>query len=142
MYMIATTPAFPGFSLVSSSDVKQITFPLKTLGISFFNHVRVYPDYSFTTLTNEASWHKLLIEREIRGSFSLLDLKTGFYLWRDNTAPEVLELARNHFNPENLLNYIYASKNHMDVFAFGTPPIQASILNFYFNNLDLFNIYN
>jgi LuxR family transcriptional regulator, quorum-sensing system regulator SolR len=125
------------FSITSTQDVEQIIQPIKKLGINFFSYLRIYPEGTFTVLINQAKWHKHFSGLELPGSLSFSDLKTGIYLWQDISHPQVVTDARNYFNIDNLIDFVYSDKNYIESFSFGTPKTQQAMLSFYFNNLDI-----
>jgi len=125
------------FSLTSSVDVKEITQPLKSHRINYFNWLRCYHDSSCTILVNDAGWHKHFSSLKLSGSFSLYDLKQGAYLWEDVINPEICAIARNSFNIDNLFQLIFPKQNYIDIFSFGSERQQSGMVSFYFNHVDL-----
>ena len=123
----------------AAEDVQQLckAFLLKS-GLNYFQYGRVFSDGSTSFLVTHPEFVHARVKqgRGPKTYFAEEHLQKNeyFFLWDGNLPDEDTDLARQ-FNIYNGLCFIQRYKDYYNMFAFGSPGKNASIINFYLNHI-------
>jgi len=132
------------FSLSSSNLVSQICSPsLSTIGITYFNYIKIYKDGSRELLTNNSEWIEYFYQKELYKTAGIVDIEyllpKGYFLWSElKTYDPAYSQGREIFNIDNGVSFVIKKKDETILFIFGSTKENHSINNFYVKNIDLF----
>ncbi len=132
------------FSLSSSQEVAQICDPaLASIGITYFNFIKIYNDGSRELLTNNSPWIDHFYKSALYKSVGAIDIEyllpKGYFLWSElkNDDPAYAQ-GRESFNIDNGISFVVKKKNETLLYIFGATRDNYTINNFYIRNIDLF----
>lgn len=132
------------YSLSSSKSVDQIcSMSLKSIGVTYFNYIKIYNDGSRELLTNNATWIDHFYKNELYKSVGVVDIEyllpKGYFLWSElkNDDPAYSQ-GRETFNIDNGLSFVIKKKQETILYIFAATRDNHSINNFYVRNIDLF----
>ncbi len=123
---------------IAEPDVREICQPLfNATDISYFHHGRVYKDGTACSLNTSPRWFDCYIEEGYHQKANYF-LDAGVYLLTAMPAyaAECASL-RSQFGVDHKFDIIVKKDTHLDIFGFGADAHNDSIVEFYFNNLDL-----
>ena len=133
-------------SLHSIPNVKEICEPLENhLGISFFNYLRTYNDYSYTFLLNDhrefathyfdlIKAHDSIFVESLRNTAP--NGPPEYFLWPARSPTPVMSLI-DHHNIANGLTISYRKEHYCESFSFGFTKQSDDKVKFFFDNLTL-----
>jgi DNA-binding CsgD family transcriptional regulator len=123
--------------ITSSSDVLTICQPFfDSLNLNYFVYGRLYNDGSFTGLTSAPQFIKHFFEMEFLAGGYIQ--QTGVFPWACHLPEQAVSDARNHFNHENGITFMYKREDSIEFFDFAAPKDNRNILYHYINNKDVF----
>ncbi|HSW68979.1 MAG TPA: LuxR C-terminal-related transcriptional regulator [Gammaproteobacteria bacterium] len=130
------------FSLSSSSDVQVICKILETIGITYFNYIKIYNDGSRELLTNNASWIEHFYKNSLYKSVGTIDIEyllpKGYFLWSELKTDDLIYThGREFFNIDNGVSFVSKQKNSTTLYIFASTRDNYLINNFYVRNIDL-----
>lgn len=131
------------YSLSSSSEVSEICdSTLKSLGITYFNYIKVFPNGSRELLTNNALWIDHFYKKALYQNVGAIDvehlLPKGYFLWSELDANDaVYSQGRESFNIDNGISFVIKRDNATLLYIFGSTRNNYAINNFYMRNIDL-----
>lgn len=124
-----------------SNEIGVIAEPLNLLGISYFNHIRIFNDLSRLSLANNPQWleHFFHSKYYCRGRFSKnpFVFDNGHVLWKVAADDHVNIDASKNFNIDNGITIIKSYQYFRDFYLFASTPMNNKINEFYLNNIDL-----
>lgn len=132
------------FSLSSNQDVNAICQePLNSIGVTYFNYIKIYEDGSRELLTNNAPWIDHFYINSLYKSVGVIDIEyllpKGYFLWSElNTTDVVYEQGRESFNIDNGLSFVIKHENATVLYIFASTRENHLINSFYARNIDLF----
>ena len=127
----------------AQADVAALCAPLfQKLDLNYFHYGRFYRDGSLAVLYSRMDWHDCFYKNKFKTTVPLAnqEIKFGQYqvcLWRGSVSDDTLSTARNFTNLDHPINVTIAHKDYFEGFAFATRTGNDSIINTYFNNMDL-----
>ena len=126
-----------------TSDISDISKPLKNLGIEYFKHLRLYRDFSFIAVANDASWLQYFLDEAYYGLMpppgqaSIFLLGSDNLLWGSATGYSFHVALRDNFNIDNGVAVVKSNKTYVDIYVFASTTYNYMINQFYLNNIDL-----
>jgi DNA-binding CsgD family transcriptional regulator len=128
--------------LTGTNDVDTLCAPLYKMGVTYFSYVRIYNDGSRFDITNNARiceyYYNTGQYKDYSPEMSPDELPEGFiFVSTSLEDSSVLKTLRNEFNLDHVVAFVQRYKDYHDLWHFGSTPNNPSIVNFYFNNLDL-----
>lgn len=117
--------------------------------VDFFEYHKFYDDHSFFYISTNEKWHELYLQKYSRCSLIINHIKKVFnekiryYILTNNLIHEKkdgLGLFINDMNQHDIYNCLYIYIHYGDaveVFSFGTSVLNHTVINTYFNNLDI-----
>ncbi len=131
------------FSLSSSQDVNTISHILKTIGITYFNYIKIYNDGSRELLTSNAEWIDHFYKYSLYKSVGAIDIEyllpKGYFLWSElKTDDAIYSQGREFFNIDNGISFVSKQKDSTTLYIFASTRDDHSINSFYVRNIDLF----
>lgn len=132
------------FSLTSSIDVEQICQdPLSSIGITYFNYIKIYNDGSRELLTNNAPWIDHFYKNSLYKSAGVVDIEyllpKGYFLWSELKINDPAYFqGRESFNIDNGISFVAKNKETTTLYIFASTRNNHTINNFYARNIDLF----
>lgn len=131
------------FSLNSANEVKQLCSPLSSLGVTYFNYLKIYPDGSRELLTTNASWIEHFYSNALYASVGAIDIEhllpKGYFLWSElNGDDPIYNEGREFFNIDNGVSFVNRRKDATYLYIFASNRENHQITNFYLRNIDLF----
>lgn len=156
-------------SISCARDMLQISARLFQLGISYFEHVRIYHDGRIAWLSTDDIRAKTILENEIAGAleFDFSKIKMQRYIFAEDLvetiknptmrkiASQKLEVSKDQYDIRNLFQAVSVRDNNIyEAFIFGTnainnlsktqyvnliPLIEEFILYYYNNGIELIN---
>ena len=124
-------------------DVSMLCEPVfKKLDLNYFHYVRFYKDGSAAVLYSRMDWPDYFYTHQFKTTIPLVDqnIKFGQHnicLWRGSVADQTITAARNEVNLDHPISVTIAHKDYFEGFAFATRQGNDSVINTYFNNIDL-----
>lgn len=132
------------FSITSSKEVQQICYdPLSSIGVTYFNYIKIAHDGSRELLTNNADWIDHFYKNSLYKSVGVIDIEyllpKGYFLWSElkNDDPAYTQ-GRELFNIDNGLSFVVKKQTETILYIFASTRDQYTINNFYVRNIDLF----
>jgi DNA-binding CsgD family transcriptional regulator len=132
------------FSLSSSQEVNNISQDvLSTIGITYFNYIKIYDDGSRELLTNNAPWIDHFYHNALYKSVGVIDIEyllpKGYFLWSElKNDDAAYTQGRDFFNIDNGLSFVSKRDGATILYIFASSRDNNSINNFYVRNIDLF----
>ncbi len=132
------------FSLISSIDVEQICHdPLNSIGITYFNYIKIYNNGSRELLTNNATWIDHFYKNSLYKTAGIIDIEyllpKGYFLWSELKADDpAYSQGRESFNIDNGISFVVKTKETTTLYIFASTRNNEKINNFYVRNIDLF----
>lgn len=132
------------FSLAVSNEVSQICEPaLSSIGITYFNYIKIHQDGSRELLTNNAPWIDHFYKNSLYQTVGVIDveylLPKGYFLWTElNSIDQAYSHGREYFNIDNGISFVIKKKSETLLFIFASTCNNEGINNFYVRNIDLF----
>lgn len=128
-------------TLTAGDDIDTICQPLKTLGITFFNYIKNFPNGAQINLSNSASWARHFFDQRFYavGTYENHpdEYYSGYGLWSTFVHKTISDHASTYFNIDHGITLIQKSKNISEFYCFGTIRDNRRIINFYLNHIDL-----
>lgn len=131
------------FSLTSAIDIQSVCEPLKAIGISYFNYLKIYNnDGSRELLTNNAEWIDHFYKNALYDTVGAIDvehlLPKGYFLWSelDENDPCYTQ-GRELFNIDHGLSFVMRRKDVTYLYIFASTRDNTAINNYYIRNIDL-----
>lgn len=128
------------FSLSSSSDIQEICLPLQTMGITYFNYLKVYhKDFSRTLLTNRPDWIAHFYKEALYHCNAVVKTEyyadKGFFLWKemDQFDPAYFD-AREGFNIDHGITFVEKYTDFTVLYIFATERNNDAINSLYLKN--------
>lgn len=131
------------FSLTTSQDVNQICYdPLTSIGINYFNYIKIYNDGSRELLTNNAPWIDHFYKNSLYKTAGIVDIEyllpKGYFLWSElNSNDPAYSQGRESFNIDNGISFVIKNKKSTTLYIFASTRDNERINNFYVRNIDL-----
>lgn len=131
-------------ALSSSIDVDGICSPLKDIGITYFNYIKVYnDDGSRELLTNNALWIDHFYNNSLFQSTGAVDIEhllpKGYFLWSEmDCSDPIYSQGRESFNIDNGVSFVEKFPEFTMLYIFASERNNHKINNFYVRNCDLF----
>ncbi len=132
------------YSLSSSSQVGEICdAPLNSIGVTYFNYIKINEDGSRELLTNNAPWIDHFYKNELYKSVGVVDIEyllpRGYFLWSElKNDDAAYSQGRESFNIDNGLSFVIKKNKETILFIFASTRSNDLINNFYVRNIDLF----
>lgn len=132
------------FSLASANFVEQICHdPLSSIGITYFNYIKIYNDGSRELLTNNAPWIDHFYAYSLYKTAGVVDIEyllpKGYFLWSElKTDDLAYSQGRESFNIDNGISFVAKTKSYTTLYIFASTRNNEVINNFYVRNIDLF----
>lgn len=129
-------------ALTFSSSVAEIASPLRQLGITYFNHLRIFNDLSRVSFGTDADWlmhfhsKKLYLFGCYSSNPSRFD-KNRLVLWKFHNDNKVVVESSTHFNIDNGLTLVKISNTHRDFYSFASTRNNTAINEFLLSNREL-----
>ena len=125
-------------SYLAADEVAEICKPLfESFNIGYFDYAKIYQDNSSLVLTSNREWHDHFFKKKYVVSGT--NVTSGVHLW-ENYLPEgqVREhvVYANHYNG---ITVFTKNKDAIEFFDLASSVADRSIIDFYFNNLDMLN---
>jgi DNA-binding CsgD family transcriptional regulator len=119
--------------------IKKICSPLKKIGISFFNYLRVYNDGSIIDLNNAPGMHEAFYyQTQLYQEFDPITHKeifaNGFTLYQDSSF---FQLMRNTYDIDNVIAYIIKTNDYTEFWQYGSQAGNRKIIQTYLNQTEL-----
>ena len=131
------------FALTSANEVNDICRPLKDIGITYFNYLKIYKDGSRELLTNNAPWIDHFYKNALYLTAGVVDvehlLPKGYFLWfvLDLNDPAYSQ-GQESFNIDNGVSFVIKRDEITYLYIFASTKDNMHINNFYIRNVDLF----
>lgn len=132
------------FSLTSAVEVNNICHePLNSIGISYFNYIKIYNDSSRELLTNNPGWIDFFYKNKLYKTAGVISIEhllpRGYFLWSEleNDDPAYTH-GRDFFNIDNGISFVEKTKEATILYIFASTRSNYIINNFYLRNIDLF----
>lgn len=131
------------FSLLSSHDIQQICNEiLSSIGISYFNYIKIYSDGSRELLTNNAPWIEHFYKNGLYKTSGVTDIEyllpKGYFLWSElKNDDAAYSQGRESFNIDNGISFITKTTKSTTLYIFASTSDNHTINNFYVRNIDL-----
>ncbi len=132
------------FSLNASSEVGEIcNSPLQSIGITYFNYIKIYQDGSRDLLTNNAPWIDHFYRNALYQSAATVDIEhllpKGYFLWSElERSDPIYSQGRESFNIDNGVSFVIKRKDATLLYIFASTRENYTINNYYLRNIDLF----
>lgn len=125
----------------SEQDLKTMCqAELGQYGVSYFEYLRVYDDGRCILLANNQKLVRYVFDTELPVLAPVQDQyinkKFHYLILPVEKYVKALDDAINYFNLSNFINLVERYEGHIDLYCFGADANNASIINFYLNNLD------
>jgi len=131
------------FFISMERETRLICSPLKQFGITFFAFAKTYKDYSQVNFSTHGNWLQYLFTNNLHylGSFDGFPewYRSGYAIWSSLIERTIFEEGYNFGNIGNGITITRPTEDGCEFFHFGSDIQNETILNFYFNNLDLLN---
>jgi len=122
----------------SAHDVAEICHPLFSMcNLNYFDYAKIYHDGSLTTLLSNHDWFHHYFTHEYPISSTIT--QTGIHLWEHYLPQECLKDMAEHFNFHNGITIFQQHDTFIEFFDFGAPANNPTIIDYYFNHLDILN---
>ncbi len=127
----------------AQQDVAMLCEPLfKKLDLNYFHHAKFYKDGSLAVVYSRMDWSDHFHSQKFKTTIALANpsIKYGQYdvcLWRGTVLDRTVAAAREVANLDHPINITIPHKDYFEGFAFGTRRGNDSIINTYFNDIDL-----
>jgi DNA-binding CsgD family transcriptional regulator len=131
-------------TLTSCDDVNVALEPLKKLGVSFIDYVRVYNDRKRLHLTNSHGWVKFFFENHYTDNYLYFEkvenTNTSFWysfinLWNTVSNKKIAASIMSKFGVSNGITIAKKYDDYNEYFYIGTDPDTHNIYDIYLNNL-------
>lgn len=127
-------------------DIEQICSPLKYLGITYFNYVKIYKDGSRIDLSShlqatEYYYYKNKGYESHTLESDPLSLQTGISLWKSMGDDPTVRVLREEFNIDNGTSIIEKNEDYCEIYYFASTRENTKILDFYFNHLNVLKLF-
>lgn len=131
------------FALTSANDVNDICIPLKDIGITYFNYLKIYKDGSRELLTNNAPWIDHFYKNGLYLTAGVVDverlLPKGYFLWSElDLNDPAYSQGQESFNIDNGISFVIKRDEITYLYIFASTKDNMHINNFYIRNVDLF----
>ncbi len=131
------------FALTSANDVNDICMPLKDIGITYFNYLKIYQDGSRELLTNNAPWIDHFYKNALYLTAGVVDvehlLPKGYFLWSElDLNDPAYSQGQESFNIDNGVSFVIRRDEITYLYIFASTKDNMHINNFYIRNVDLF----
>lgn len=126
-----------------SSQIVEITNPLKPLGIIGFFYGRVYSDGTLINLSTSPEWADYYFKKLFNGHYQSKDIADQLFshsnasLWALNPENEVWQDAQRHFEYGNGLTLFEQNNQFREFTGFYAAADNHAINHFYVNQLDV-----
>ncbi len=125
-----------------ASDVRSLIKPLEKFNIIYLLLIRIYPDDSRIALSThpQASKHfvkQKYYEQGLCGNFE--SYHSGNTLWSAIHPCDFFHDLREFFHIDNGIIITKKNPHYCDMFYFASTPNNQKILNFYLNNMNIFD---
>lgn len=132
------------FSLTSANDVNEICNPLRDIGITYFNYLKIYKDGSRELLTNNAYWIDHFYQNALYLTAGVIDIEhllpKGYVLWSElDLNDPAYSQGQEAFDIDNGVSFVIRRDDITYLYIFASTKDNVHINNFYIRNLDLFN---
>ena len=130
-------------SLTSSNEINEICSPLRNIGVTYFNYLKIYQDGSRDLLTNDAPWIEHFYKNALYQSPATIDIERllpkGYFLWSElETNDSTYSQGRESFNIDNGISFVIKRNDAALLYIFASTRDNYKINNFYIRNVDLF----
>ena len=129
------------YSLVTSTDVVEISKPILALGVNFFCFGRFYLDSSFTLLTSRPDWTEHLLSNKLHHTSTFEQhpelYDSGTVLWSCTEEDQARKDGREHFNICNGITLIEKHLHGCDMYHFGTTNCNVQLQHYLMCNFDV-----
>jgi len=132
------------FSLISATSVDQVCHDsLSSIGVTYFNYIKIYNDGSRELLTNNAPWIDHFYKNSLYKTAGVVDveylLPKGYFLWSElKTDDPAYSQGRESFNIDNGISFVAKTREATTLYIFASEKNNETINNFYVRNIDLF----
>ena len=131
------------FALTSANEVNDICRPLKDIGITYFNYLKIYKDGSRELLTNNAPWIDHFYKNALYLTAGVVDvehlLPKGYFLWSElDLNDPAYSQGQESFNIDNGVSFVIKRDEITYLSIFASTKDNMHINNFYIRNVDLF----
>ena len=131
------------FALTSANEVNDICRPLKDIGITYFNYLKIYKDGSRELLTNNAPWIDHFYKNALYLTAGVVDvehlLPKGYFLWSElDLNDPAYSQGQESFNIDNGVSFVIKRDEITYLYIFASTKDNMHINNFYIRNVDLF----
>jgi len=124
-------------TLTSTQEMRDISKPLKPLGIDFFSYTRFYFDGTTISLLTHTKWYEHFLQREIPGCVNVFNMKTGCNLWEEAFPEEANAEARNLFDIDNGINFTYRNEKYVEIISYASNAGSKKNIGYFISILDL-----
>lgn len=131
------------FSLISANDVNEICKPLRDIGITYFNYIKIYKNGSRELLTNNAYWIEHFYQNALYLTAGVIDvehlLPKGYFLWSElDLNDPAYSQGQEIFDIDNGVSFVIRRDEITYLYIFASTKDNVRINNFYIRNVDLF----
>jgi hypothetical protein len=131
------------FSLTSANDVNEICMPLRDIGITYFNYLKIYKDGSRELLTNNAPWIDRFYQNALYLTAGVVDIEhllpRGYFLWSElDLNDPAYSQGQESFNIDNGISFVIRRNDITYLYIFASIKDNFHMNNFYIRNIDLF----
>ena len=131
------------FALTSANEVNDICRPLKDIGITYFNYLKIYKDGSRELLTTNAPWIDHFYKNALYLTAGVVDvehlLPKGYFLWSElDLNDPAYSQGQESFNIDNGVSFLIKRDEITYLYIFASTKDNMHINNFYIRNVDLF----
>ena len=130
------------YAIGMSPYINEIVRPLFPLGITYFNHLRIFNDLSRISLGTHADWlqhfntQKLYLVGCYSGNPTRFDMNQVI-LWRAHSDNRVVIEASSNFNIDNGVTLTKTTRHYKDFYTFASTRDNTTINEFMLSNRDL-----
>lgn len=132
------------YALTSCKAVDQICQLLfHSTPISYFTHLRVYPDKTRIYLTSNANWVAHFFQQQFYElpylGKPIHEYGNGLYSWDVDQNDPIAIAGREYFDIDHRLMIVDKNDNYADFYSFATNRSYHQAINYYLNHIDQLN---
>lgn len=129
------------FFLTAQNDIRNIcSDKLRSMGISYFNYLRVYNDGSSSFLCTHNDMIKYLFANNVPVAAPVdnqfVTTKFNYMILPIGKYNKLLHHAKLNWDLSHFIDLVDRYEDYFELFCFGSTPNNSGIVNFYLNNMD------
>jgi DNA-binding CsgD family transcriptional regulator len=129
------------FAIKVANDMQKIATPLrKNFNITYFGYLKAYLDGTHFVLSTSPEWLACFYDHFYAHGVAHKNIDayhSGYFLWSEFSDQTTVSVMQNHFNFAQGISIIKKQEDCCETFSFATSANNASIKNWYLNNIDL-----